>query len=266
MNRKSAFLLLLGILLLLLAGCSSPAPEPAKPAAPAEPEPPKIDYNEMVLIPAGECIIGGPADLEVTKSSSPPHKVMLKAYYIDKYEVTFEQYLTFTAESNYQAKGDWKKYLNLEKPLLPVYNVLREDARAYAKWAKKRLPTQEEWEKAAAWDDAAKQSRRYPWGNDYQAGWANDGTSNLINVGTSKKDVSFYGVHDMLGNIYEWVDSYYEAYPDCKLKDPNYRLKLAVVKGASIYISGKDYHLAARAAFPENTIRAMGFRCVKDAE
>ena len=250
--------------LALLAGCGTPETEQPV-ATPQEPAAPVIDYNEMVFIPAGKCLIGGPFEEAVTKTSSPIHEVDLKAFWIDKYEVTFEQFMQFVAESGHNTKGDWRKYFDENKSMLPVFNVIYDDAVAYAKWAKKRIPTQEEWEKAAAWDDAAKQQRRWPWGNEWKDGQSNCGTRTLQNIGESKGDISFYGVHDMLGNIYEWTASTYDAYPGSKAKDKNYGIKLYVVKGASIYLEGKLYHLAARAAFPSNTILGMGFRCVRDA-
>jgi iron(II)-dependent oxidoreductase len=78
-------------------------------------------------------------------------------------------------------------------------------------------------------------------------------------------DVSFYGVHDMLGNVYEWTSSEYTRYPGCKFNDDNYKLKLIAVKGAQFGIQGKVWYLAARSAFPRNSITAQGFRCVRDA-
>lgn len=252
------------MLLLAFSGCQAPVQEPPKAAAPAVPEKPKIDYNEMVFVPAGTCVIGGPADNPVTKNSSPPHDVNLKSFWIDKYEVTFDQFIQFTADSGYVTKGDWRKYYDENKSMQPVFNVIFSDAEAYAKWAGKRLPTQEEWEKAAAWDDTAKVQRRWPWGNEYKPGAANAGTKVLGDIGKYEGDVSYYGAHDMLGNVYEWVNSYYDPYPGCKYQDKFFGRKMYVVKGASVYIEGSIWYLSARSGFASNTILGMGFRCAKD--
>jgi len=266
MSKKIGwFLALLGASLLLLVAVSCGQQASKEPVKPAEPEKPKIDYNEMVFVPAGKCIIGGPADGPVTKFSSPPHEVDLKAFWIDKYEVTFEQYMQFVAESDVSTKGDWRRYFDENKPMIPVFNVIYDDALAYAKWAKKRLPTQEEWEKAAIWDPKEQRQRKYPWGDEWDSDKANTATRNLADIGKFSGDVSYYGAHDMLGNVYEWTSSFYDAYPGAKVKDKNFGIKLMVVKGASLYIDGQNYPLSARAAFPSNTILSMGFRCAKDA-
>jgi len=258
------FMLLLTVVFLLLsAGCGT-QPEPTPEPTPAEPAEPVIDYNEMVFVPAGKCIIGGPFEDAVTKASSPPHEVNLKAFWLDKYEVTYEQFLQFVAESGYATKGNWR-VCDPNKPLHPIYNVIYSDAEAYAKWAKKRLPSQEEWEKAALWDEKTQKPRKFPWGDEWVDSAANSGSRVLMNIGESKGDVSFYGAHDMLGNIFEWTSSYYDPYPGTKAKDRNYGIKLMVVKGASLYIDGTKYPLAARAAFPNNYQLGVGFRCAKDA-
>lgn len=269
MSKKVGwFLALLGAMffLVLAFSCSKPEPPPeetmAEPVVPAQPA---VDYNEMVFVPAGKCIIGGPANDDVTKFSSPPHEVNLKAFWIDKYEVTFEQFMQFVADSGYSTKGNWRTFFDENKPMLPVFNVTLDDAQAYAKWAKKRLPTQEEWEKAASWDPKQNKQRRWPWGDEWQDGAANTGSRNVNDIGLFVGDVSFYGARDMLGNVYEWTNSTYDAYPNCKAKDPNFGRKLFVVKGASIYINGKIWYMSARSPFPSNAILGMGFRCAKDA-
>ncbi len=273
MERKSIFVLLLISLfsIFFIVSCSK-GENAGKKQNVKKPVQKKVEqevnYNEMVFVPAGECIIGGPADDPVTKYSSPPHKVYLKSFWIDKYEVTFEQYLKFVADTGYLSEGNWRNYYAEGKELHPVFNVTLKDAKAYAKWAKKRLPTNEEWEKAASWDPDKKEKRRYPWGNtwkDNASNTAEAGMSTLVDIGKFKGDVSFYGVHDMLGNVFEWTDSIYKRYKGCKFRDKNYYKKLIVVKGANCYIQGKVFNLAARSCFAKNYLGGIGFRCVRDA-
>ena len=275
MNKKNFLMLVLISLfsIFFVVSCSKNGNETSKKqnttkAVQEQPAQPEINYNEMVFIPAGECIIGGPADDPVTKFSSPPHKVYLKSYWIDKYEVTFEQYLKFVADTGYLSQGNWRNYYADGKELQPVFNVTLKDAEAYAKWAKKRIPTNEEWEKAATWDPEKKEKRRYPWGNTWKDGAANTaeaGMSDYVDIGKFKGDVSYYGVHDMLGNAFEWTSSIYRAYRGCKFRSRDFHKKFIVVKGASCYIRGKDFDLAARSYFPKNYLGGVGFRCVRDA-
>ncbi len=274
MKRKSFFVLILITIfsIFFIVSCSKKSEETQKTQNKEQkvqkPIQPQVNYNEMVFIPAGECIIGGPASDPVTKYSSPPHKVFLKSYWIDKYEVTFEQFLKFVADTGYLSEGNWRNYYAEGKELLPVFNVTLNDAKAYAKWAKKRLPTNEEWEKAASWDPVKKEKRKYPWGNEWKddaSNTAEAGMSEYVEIGKYKGDVSYYGVHDMLGNAFEWTSSIYKPYKGCKFRSKDFYKKFIVVKGANCYISGQKYNLAARSYFAKNYLGGVGFRCVRDA-
>jgi len=274
MDRRIALLIvLLCSLTLLLAAVScgeaEKKPEIKQPVKPAEPEKPAANPDEMVFIPAGECIIGGSFDEVVTKPSSPPHKVDVAAFWLDRYEVTFEEFMEFTAETGFEAQGNWRQFYSLDNAGTPVFNITLDDAKDYAKWVGKRLPTQEEWEKAASWDEAAQKQRRFPWGDEWKDSASNTAETTYgkpVDIGEYEGDVSFYGVNDMLGNVYEWTDSFYTKYKKSKFKDPNYRLKLIAVKGAQFGIQGKVWYLSARSAFPKNSITAQGFRCARDAD
>lgn len=269
MKSRLAFILLaisMTGLLLMFAGCQKA--EQKKEEAAAAPAAPVVNYNEMVFVPAGKCIIGGAADQAITKFSSPPHEVDLKSFWIDKYEVTFEQFLMFVAETGHPTQGNWRDFFSDDRAMDPVVNVTLEDAQAYAEWQGKRIPTQEEWEKAASWDPVNSTKRVYPWGDKWEEGRANTAEAGFrkpVPIGQMAGDVSFYGAHDMLGNVYEWSNSIYDRYPGSKLNDPNFRLKLYTLKGASCYLSGQNWNLAARTAFPKNVLKGQGFRCAKDA-
>ena len=89
----------------------------------------------------------------------------MDAYYIDKTTVTNAEYEKFCQETNHERPKDFPA----DKPDYPVVNVTIGDARAFAAWAHKRLPSAQEWEKAARGEDG----RLFPWGNKRDAGLAN---------------------------------------------------------------------------------------------
>lgn len=238
--------------------------------------------EDMVLIPSGEFLMGSsPEKLEEVKrvfgkrelyrsypfdAEKPLRSVFVKSFKIDRYEVSNRQYMEFVKATGHKAPINWvdgKYEAGLDD--YPVLYVSCTDAEAYAKWAGKRLPTKEEWEKSARGVDG----RIYPWGDtfdpykavtadsdlrDILGALCRDGAANK--VGLAPGDVTPYGVHDMAGNVREWTLS----------TNPN-NSSMAVVKGASWV----DLHINARSAHeeyvPKNAAsRIIGFRCAKDIE
>ena len=174
-----------------------------------------IDVEEMVLIPAGEVTIGTDEKTDLTFGNEvDSHVVFVETFYIDKYEVTNGQYAKFLSETGHR-KPKFGDNPSLNAPDQPVVGVNWEDAEIYAKWAGKRLPTDIEWEKAARSIDG----RLYPWGNGYEASLGNFDDNGQMNgnldgygmqtapVGSFGKGISPYGLHDMSGNVWEWVTS-----------------------------------------------------------
>ena len=180
------------------------------------------DGAEILLVPEGEFIMGLPED-EPDSDENPLRTVHLKAFYIDKYEVTNRLYKKCVSAGACTAPSliidyppafheDGKSwYKDSEKDNFPVVGLTWRQAGEYCSWAGKRLPTSAEWEKAARGTDG----RKYPWGNEWDGSKANwddkgriDGISKIAPVGSFPEGVSPYGAMDMAGNAREWVDDF----------------------------------------------------------
>ena len=209
--------------------------------------------DDMVLIPAGEFLMGSPADSDGLPDEQPQRSIFVGSVFLDRHEVTNEEYQAFVSAANHRmpennnpASTLWSNQApmpGIERH--PVVNVSWNDAVAYCHWNGKRLPTEAEWEKAARGTDG----RRYPWGNqwdiqlansasywagrtiefdsgaDWEAFWVKgegakiakekglNGEVLTMPVGSFPAAVSPYGLVDMAGNAAEWVQDWY---------DPNY--------------------------------------------
>jgi formylglycine-generating enzyme required for sulfatase activity len=160
----------------------------------------------------------------------------------------------------------------------PVVHVSWNDATAYCSWVDRRLPVEAEWEKAASWDDRNQQKYVYPWGNDFNGSllnycdtscsfsWAdkdsNDGYEFTAPVGTYPNGANPYGALDMAGNVLEWVDDWYDAYPGNTESDSDYGTTYRVLRGGA-WVDG---NYVVRSAFrfwvvPTITSSGVGFRC-----
>jgi len=229
------------------------------------------DGASMVLVPAGEFLMGSDEGADHLK---PAHKVYLSPFYIDKFEVTNEQFDQFVKQSRYrpEAKVSWERYARPGMERHPVRGVTWKDATEYAKWAGKRLPTEAEWEKAAR----GTLGQRYPWGNDYDRAKFH-GNAELdagpAPVGSYPEGRSPYGCEDMAGNVWEWCADWHAA--DYYAKSPKEnptgpsswgRKKEKVIRGGA-WDRQSIEHIKCyeRAQFnPSASMETIGFRCVKD--
>jgi formylglycine-generating enzyme required for sulfatase activity len=220
----------------------------------------------MVLVPAGEFIMGS---LDGDADESPAHRVSVRAFYIDKFEVTHASYAKFVAATGYKAPIDWVG--GTVSPRLsnhPVVNVAFADAEAYARWAGKRLPTEVEWERAARGTDG----RMFPWGDSTttSSAWGEFGKEHTWPVGSFTNDVSACGAMDMGGNVWEWTSSWYDAYPGNGDLELAFGKKYRVIRGGgAIEYYGKPStrRCAQRGrSVPYGTFDGLGFRCVKEAK
>ncbi len=218
----------------------------------------------MVSITGGEFRMGRDDGNDFEK---PAHTVKIAPFFIDATEVTNEQYRQFVDATRHQPPGHWPEghYPDGEASL-PVVNVSWDDANAYAKWASKRLPTEEEWEYAARGNDG----RIYPYGNEWKPQ-----LSNAIedNFGTPRPVRSYpdgaspFGVYDMAGNVLEWTFSDFKFYPGSKFSsegNPNAGRK--VLRGGAFNAPSKYQTATDRFFYPAATkANFIGFRCAKDA-
>lgn len=251
------------------------------------------DGASMVLIPAEEFLMGSPQS-EGRADEQPQHKVFLDAYYIDKYEVTNEQFKKFVDATGYVTeaeKGDggyvlvrngWSKNKNAswKDPLgngqgisskmnCPVVQVSWSDATAYANYYGKRLPTEAEWEKAAR----AGSTTKYCFGDDPSllgdyAWYSTNSNRQTHPVGTKKPNA--FGLYDMHGNVGEWCSdwddaNYYSSSPTNNPKGPASG-QLRVLRGGSSldYINaaaGCRSAIRGNGCNPTFKLDYVGFRC-----
>ena len=205
----------------------------AAPFIPLAPCPLPLTPNPMIQIPAGVFEMGSGA-IAALDNERPSHRVYLETYWIDQYPVTCEQYQLFMQAGGYQTAAywsvegwQWLQQHSVHQPfywsddsafnLHPVCGVSWYEAEAYANFVNKRLPTEAEWEKAAAWKGAAQLSLIFPWGDeDPSPQHCNygHGIGQTTAVNAYPQGGSPYGCYDLLGNVWEWTHSWFQGYPD----------------------------------------------------
>jgi formylglycine-generating enzyme required for sulfatase activity len=249
---------------------AAPPPAPTPSPVSAGPEPPP----GMAYVPGGTFWMGRDKEDGGDEYERPAHQVSVEPFFIDINEVTNEEYAEFVAAKNWSPPSTWdgKKQYPEGAAHKPVTGVTWNDAVAYAHWAGKRLPTEEEWEFVARGDKA---SMRYPWGNDWVEGAANVGgvSGGVADVGSYPRGRSPLGLNDLIGNAWEWTATPLKAYPNGKLKD-TLSGDEKVIRGRSFGIfKGEDknkikdtatatYRGYLKANSTNN--KATGFRCARD--
>ena len=148
-----------------------------------------------------------PWSAEAFHDEGPARWVVLDAFYIDTYEVSNRDFGEFLRATGHAAPAYWDDP-RLNKPSQPVVGVNWYDAKAFCAWKGKRLPTEAEWEKAAR----GPKGLRYPWGNTFDASKVNVGKTrpSTLPVDSMPEAASYYGVHHMAGNVFEWVADWYD--------------------------------------------------------
>jgi formylglycine-generating enzyme required for sulfatase activity/predicted MPP superfamily phosphohydrolase len=232
----------------------------------------KKDNTEMVLVPAGPFLYGSKEDDKIASQDEKPQRVIeLGAFYMDVFPVTNEKYCLFlndvkpgedTLEKWIELQVKWvsvkcmiikkNKEYSVEPgyEMHPVINVSWFGSHAYARWAGKRLPTEQEWEKAARGTDG----RIYPWGNKFRPDFCNVNYNigSTTNVDCFPQGKSPYGFYDMAGNVWEWTSSFYS-------KDKNNY----VLRGGAWNRPWDTCRCAARVYVQAVSSYHIGFRCAR---
>jgi gamma-glutamyl hercynylcysteine S-oxide synthase len=208
-------------------------PPPASGVLPAE-----------VLVEAGPFVMGTSTDPWAYDNERPAHLVDLPSFFIDTVPVSNAAYLAFVEAGGYDDErlwtaggwrwrcesgkrapafwhregGQWlRRRFGVVEPLpldQPVQHVCWFEADAHSRWAGRRLPTEAEWEKAASWDPVTETKRRFPWG-DSAAEFANWGQARYqpTPVGSFPEGSSAYGVHQLMGDVWEWTSTDFTGHP-----------------------------------------------------
>lgn len=197
----------------------------------------------------------------------PAHDVTVKSFFMDKYEVTREEYAKCVDAKKCTAPSTWKNNeYESGTGKLPVVDVNYEQAKDYAEWAKKRLPTEEEWEFAARGTD----KRLYPWGEKWESGKANaNGASKNFSEVGKFSGTSPFGLYDMAGNAWEWTSSAFKAYPNGTLPADAPKGDVRVIRGGSYESTMKYASTTYRTGWLSQgapTYNQTSFRCAKDIE
>ena len=189
------------------------------------------DLTQMVSVPGGEFWMGCdrqnpaefPCSYNIFHYDEPVRRVQIDAFEIDKYEVTNQEYRECLSAGACSMPRVTDQLYNARYSLAPVVYVSWGDAQEYCAWEGKRLPTEAEWEKAAR---GAIDTRKWPWGNEEpDCTQANHNSLNqaahcparptregIQLVGQRPRGASPYGVHDLAGNAFEWVQDKYDVY------------------------------------------------------
>ncbi len=237
-----------------------------------------VNEENMVQVDGGEFMMGSNTQLFDEK---PVHKVTLSPFKMDRYEVTYKEFQAFLIENPEWRKGsveidladldylqDWDGMdYPSEKEKHPVVFISWYAAKAYAEWAGKKLPTEEQWEYAAR---GGQQGMDYPWGNEFRSYLAQFHRSDIegtVRVGSYT--INAFGLNDMAGNAREWTADGYELYQESEASDPlpNINNHWKVVRGGSWKSNIDKLKVSTREKVPPNrSLADLGFRCVVNEE
>ncbi|UCF56519.1 MAG: SUMF1/EgtB/PvdO family nonheme iron enzyme [Deltaproteobacteria bacterium] len=222
-----------------------------------------LDGAEMVLVPKGPFTMGiteeelrqifilDQRQNPVFATEIPARPVHLEAYYIDRYPVTNYQYRKFVEETKHRDPWLWN-HPSWGQSMQPVVFVGWEDARAYANWAGKSLPSEAQWEKAGRGTDG----RMWAWGQEFLLGRCNSreyGLERTSEIDLFDEGMSPYGCYDMCGNVWEMCEGEWQG-------------EHLPMRGGCFLGSATFVRVTCRwtPEDPVNGAHWLGFRCVKE--
>jgi len=262
--------------------------------------------SKEAFVEAGSFTMGTDTEPWAFDNERPAHTVDLPAFFIDTAPVSNADYAQFIETGGYHDRRFWspegwvwREQEGLETPLFwkrqgtsswsrtrfgkeeplpedqPVQHVCWHEAEAYAAWVGKRLPSEAEWEKAASWDAKTSTKRRYPWGDQdpsEELANLNERHFEPAGIGAYPKGTSPYGCHQMIGDVWEWTSSDFNAHPGFvtfpyrEYSEVFFGRDYKVLKGGS----WATHPTAIRPTFRnwDYPIRRQifcGFRCARDA-
>ena len=223
----------------------------------------RLQQDNWVTVPPGTFPMGAQKenenapnyDPEASDSESPVHKVRLRAFRIQRYPVTVQEFGEFVAKGGPEPE-DWER--QRQYPSRPVVGVSWLDAAAYCSWKGGRLPSEAEWERAAR----GPQGSRYPWGDEppLDSSRANYAMSvrHPTPVGLYPKGNTAEGLCDMLGNVLEWCEDWFGPYEARGQREREYR----VLRGGSWGVDAGYVRASIRGGYvPSGRLEGIGFRC-----
>jgi iron(II)-dependent oxidoreductase len=265
----------------------------------------KIRSVPDLFVPGGAFVMGTDDRAVAYDNERPAHVVELPSYWIDATPVTNGVFLRFMEDGGYRRRdlwtadgwrwlaeskaahpshwqrakdGSWNEHsfgriepLRLERP---VIHVCWYEADACARWLGKRLPTEAEWEKAAAWDLERAVARLYPWGDsapDEERANLDQRTFAPAEVGSFPRGRSYFGCHQMIGDVWEWTSSDFLPYPGFRVfpyaeySQAHFGTRCKVLRGGA----WSTPRIAIRNTFrnwdlPQRRQIFAGLRCARD--
>ncbi len=245
-----------------------PSPTPIPPTATEEPSPTPIPVPEgMALIPGDTFTMGSTNRSDET----PEHQVTLSDFYMDLFEVSNARY-TLCVDAGVCAaparRGSFTRGSYFDNPDFanyPVVFVTWEQADAFCAFEGKRLPTEAEWEYAAGGPDEL----QWPWGNTFEAALSAASAGDTQPVDAYPDGVSPFGMHNMAGNVAEWVADRYGTYPSDPQTDPTgpETGNARVYRGGSFGNTDRTFYTTTRRYNQGQRffVEDIGFRCAADA-
>ncbi len=252
---------------------STPKPTATEMPPTATPYPEEISDIDPVgngillrLVPAGDFTMGS----ENKNDEKPIRQIYLDAFYMDKYEVTNARYAACVDSGACTPPRSERSYIyasyygDTEFDNYPVMFVDWHQAKVYCEWRGADLPTEAQWEKSARGTDA----RTYPWGEGIDCNRANYTSScvgDTSEAGSYESGKSPYGIYDLAGNVWEWVDDWYDAYPGSTIGISDYGTTHKVPRGGFWYGDEIDARSAERSGLSPEIYNYgfLGFRCAR---